>query len=70
MNETVQDVHTEHCCKVHGCKYMDENCTVVSGSKKQSHPCEDCEIAVEDFRNSFEYMKEIFDLYDVKLKRK
>lgn len=37
-----KDVHTEHCCYVHGCKYNDEDCTVVSGFKKQSYPCEDC----------------------------
>jgi hypothetical protein len=37
-----KDVHTEHCCKVHGCKYGDETCSVVTGLKKQSYPCENC----------------------------
>lgn len=37
------DVHTEHCCSQHGCKYSDEDCTVTSGQKTQSHPCMDCQ---------------------------
>jgi hypothetical protein len=40
------DVHTEHCCIVHGCKYAHRSdrrgCTVASGEKVQSHPCEYC----------------------------
>lgn len=37
------DVHTEHCCVEHGCKYGDDGCTVVALRKKQSGPCERCE---------------------------
>ena len=37
-----KDVHTEHCCKKHGCKYDDPTCTVANGGKVQSFPCEDC----------------------------
>jgi len=38
------DVHTEHCCSEHGCKYSDGAlCTVETGQKPQSHPCESCE---------------------------
>ncbi len=42
----MSDVHTEHCCLTHGCKYgnVDNECTVVSGEEKQSYPCENCEI--------------------------
>ena len=36
------DVHTEHCCVIHGCKYGDEDCTVTTGELKQSYPCEFC----------------------------
>ncbi len=36
------DVHTEHCCLMHGCKYRDINCTVMNGRKKQSTLCESC----------------------------
>jgi hypothetical protein len=39
----LKDVHTEHCCIDHGCKYGDENCTVVTGKLPQSFACEDCE---------------------------
>jgi hypothetical protein len=38
-----KDVHTEHCCIIHGCKYNDENCTVANGIKTQSFPCEWCD---------------------------
>lgn len=41
-----KDVHTEHCCEEHGCKYGDRNCTVKTKVKPQSFPCEYCE---EDF---------------------
>ena len=41
-------VHTEHCCKKHGCKYNDYNCPVAFGDKPQSFPCEWC---LEDRNN-------------------
>lgn len=41
--EITTDVHTEHCCDMHGCKYGDdEACTVATRLKLQSHPCERC----------------------------
>ena len=41
--EENKDVHTEHCCIIHGCKYLDdEGCPVVTGKKKQSYQCEYC----------------------------
>lgn len=44
LAEEEKDVHTEHCCFVHGCKYgKDDECSVVTGKKKQSHPCESCD---------------------------
>ena len=36
------DVHDAHCCKMHGCKYGDENCTVVNGYNI-GIKCEFCE---------------------------
>lgn len=39
----MSDVHTEHCCLRHGCKYGDEDCTVTTGKARQSYPCMDCE---------------------------
>lgn len=42
------DVHTEHCCSVHGCKYAcGTDCTVENGTKPQSHPCEQCQFEEE-----------------------
>jgi hypothetical protein len=40
-----KDVHTEHCCKRHGCKYGTASvaCPVISGAKPQSYPCEKCD---------------------------
>lgn len=38
-----RDVHTEHCCFYHGCKYNNPECPVELGTKKQSYPCEMCE---------------------------
>jgi hypothetical protein len=41
-NNSIQDVHTEHCCLKHGCKYNDEDCTVTTKKAPQSFPCYDC----------------------------
>jgi len=38
-----RDVHTEHCCVFHGCKYNDNDCPVENRIKRQSYPCEQCE---------------------------
>lgn len=35
------DVHDRHCCKRHGCKYGDINCTVANGPN-EGVPCEEC----------------------------
>lgn len=37
------DVHTEHCCVEHGCKYGNRDCPVETGTKIQSYPCESCQ---------------------------
>jgi hypothetical protein len=42
-SEVVKDVHTEHCCSRHGCKYYDFACTVKNGEKRESFMCEECE---------------------------
>lgn len=43
LTQNVKDVHTEHCCIVHGCKYgNDSECTVTSVGVRQSYPCEMC----------------------------
>lgn len=43
MSELTKDVHTEHCCLRHGCKYGDLDCPVYLQTKVQSHPCESCQ---------------------------
>ena len=35
-------VHQTHCCAIHGCKYGDHDCPVVSGKIIQTYACEDC----------------------------
>lgn len=37
------DVHTEHCCIEHGCKYGEDDCPVYLGYSKQTYRCESCE---------------------------
>ena len=54
MNESnLKDVHTRHCCAKHGCKYGDDNCTVVSGEKIQEYTCEICEEENIDIDSGF-----------------
>jgi len=43
------DVHTEHCCAIHGCKYGDPDCTVETGKRLQSYPCETCGLIAEGY---------------------
>lgn len=55
-NSLVKDIHTEHCCIMHGCKYGEEKeCTVYLGSKKQSLPCLSTSVCYDlhpDFRKA------------------
>jgi len=40
----MKDVHTEHCCVLHGCKYgKNAFCTVVTRQADQSYICESCQ---------------------------
>lgn len=54
MSEYEKDVHTEHCCIHHGCKYGDEDCPVTNGVKPQSYPCEYCDEAAIEYKMSGE----------------
>jgi hypothetical protein len=40
--QDIKNVHTEHCCLTHGCKYCDADCPVETGKQEQSFPCESC----------------------------
>jgi len=43
-NPALIDVHTEHCCQKHGCKYgKDETCSVVQRLGSQNSQCEICQ---------------------------
>lgn len=53
-----KDVHTEHCCDIHGCKYGydafgEKDCTVSTGLKKQSHICEYCSMDHEQYVSDY-----------------
>src|SRR5476651_702676 len=49
--ESNRDVHTEHCCVIHGCKYGKDDCSVITGTKRQSHACGSCYMdAGDDWR--------------------
>ncbi len=37
-----KDVHVEHCCEIHGCKYGSKDCTVEFGNETATKPCEIC----------------------------
>lgn len=43
-------VHQTHCCKLHGCKYGDENCPVVKNEIEQTYACMDCTEITEDLQ--------------------
>lgn len=58
-------VHATHCCKIHGCKYMDKNCPVVLGIIDQKYDCEECvedekrykSLSLEDLLNEKLYLE-------------
>jgi hypothetical protein len=50
--------HQTHCCIIHGCKYGDEDCPVVTGKVVQTYFCEDWDnistnIRVEEISNEW-----------------
>ncbi len=60
----MKDVHTEHCCAKHGCKYGDDDCTVTTGLAPQSFDCESCDWDKENMAEDFQvnrYMVMKFD---------
>lgn len=44
------DVHTSHCCAVHGCKYNDDDCSVAVLGRPAEYPdsCEYCQWTHEE----------------------
>lgn len=45
MEKSKWGVHISHCCLMHGCKYGDEDCPVVTGEAVQEYTCESCDYA-------------------------
>jgi hypothetical protein len=41
-NRSHDGAHRTHCCWLHGCKYADDDCPVVTGEIEQEYSCEDC----------------------------
>lgn len=42
------EVHQQHCCKIHGCKYNEPGCPVINEIVVQAWPCEECEVDLDD----------------------
>lgn len=58
-----KDIHTEHCCQMHGCKYDDdEDCPVWTAEKHQSFMCEWCVRELEGGGLDLAYL--INDIYE------
>ena len=43
MEKSKLGMHEGHCCVLHGCKYGDEDCPVISGETQQRCQCESCD---------------------------
>lgn len=46
-------VHAAHCCKKHGCKYMDDDCPIVTGKVEQMYPCGECGSNLREAKDIF-----------------
>jgi hypothetical protein len=51
------DVHTSHCCNLHGCKYSDPHCGVANGWTGQEHPCPYC-VTQEQYDDAIRVIEE------------
>ena len=54
------EVHKTHCCILHGCKYRDNNCPVITEQIKQIYSCEEC------YSMSISSIEELNNLLEVK----
>jgi len=58
----VVGIHTSQCCKLHGCKYGNEDCPVSAGDVAQKYPCENCGNAHERIQSIQHNIKELLNL--------
>lgn len=56
-------VHGTHCCKIHGCKYEDEDCPVVLGTEKGIQ-CEECQGAIRVMEQFDKVQFEVSEIKD------
>lgn len=52
--------HQTHCCVIHGCKYGDKECPVVSKEIMQEYLCEDCNADYADIIYTKADIEEVF----------
>lgn len=52
-------VHGAHCCKKHGCKYMNPECPVVLGTEEARYGCEDCDFEKRRIEQIMKIMCEV-----------
>ncbi len=67
VTEDMRDVHTEHCCVFHGCKYSHNDCSVEHKTKNQSYMCEDCEYELNNGGLDMAYLMN--DMYNAGYQR-
>jgi hypothetical protein len=53
MPDNKLEVHVQHCCNIHGCKYGKENCPVETNYRAQAHPCEQCTDTIQAYQEDF-----------------
>ncbi len=68
--QDTRDVHTEHCCRIHGCKYADDTCPVWLGYKTQSFACETCHPSVFDDHYHTVNIKDVPKIHQKEFKRR
>jgi len=66
--ESIKDVHTEHCCERHGCKYWSD-CPVEKRAEPSSGPCELCYSDAEDDEEIARFANDLLEARDSAIRR-
>lgn len=56
LEKELVKTHETHCCAIHGCKYNEEDCPVVSKEIKQQYLCPDCHETFNDMDDVVEIL--------------